>query len=364
MAIDLQQAVKLHKILQTQLLQTESMVANLVNTLKSNSRANIAEINRMLGTITANNQQISQTMLHISAKLLENEHHNTDPKIKAELTLAMHHNVKIRCWITAWPQVEGLVRMQVPARRRKLFHKASAANDITISQLSAYDAAFEEIRKLLNTKDQGDDALDHGCFSDISFPNSIFLENVHATYRLLLAQGQATQSQFIDVGCGSGLKVLQASHFFKHTDGLEYDEGYANLARQLLEQASIANCRVIHGDGITFDYYGNYNVVYFYRPMHDNDMLKKLEYQITNTVEPETLLIAPYEQFLHRHKELGCAHIGGSVYLAKSSQSQANALRRKAELTGTFYHKLRSPSPSIWDPIINFSHENGFGLIN
>ncbi|GAC20372.1 class I SAM-dependent methyltransferase [Paraglaciecola arctica] len=364
MEFDLQQAVLLHKSLQAHLLQTETLVANLVINLKPNSVLNITEINRVLAAIATNNHQVSKALLLISTKLAENNHNQTDPAIKSALIAAMDNSNQIRSWMAAWPQIDYLVRMQVPAKRRKLFHKTTAENDITISQLSAYDSAFEDLRVLLSTNSQGADALNHGCFPDISLPNSVFLENVHAAYRLMLAQGHATQSQFIDVGCGCGMKVLQASKFFNHAVGLEYDEGYANDAQKLLAQMYVQNTLIIHGDGITFDDYKDFNLVYFYRPMRDTELLKNLEDKITSSVTPGTILFAPYNQFFYRHKDLNCAPIGGSLYLAKSTKAQANALRRKAELTGTFFNKPGNPVPSIWDPIIKVSYEKGFGLDN
>ena len=362
MTFDLQQARKLNKSLQSQLLETENLVAKLVIILKPISQLNEVEITPLLRAIESNNHQISRTLVLITRKLLETSHKEADPAIKTELSLALRNGNQIRNWMAIWPQIDNLVRMQIPSIRRKLFHETNAANDITISQLSAYDSAFEDLRIQISNQSQSADSLNHGCFADISLPNSLFLENIHAAYRLLLAQGQAAQSQFMDVGCGTGMKVLQASKFFKQVTGLEYDKGYAKIAKKLLTQMYVQNSRIIRGDGLTFDAYKDFNLVYFYRPMRDTDLLKKLEDQITHSVTPGTILFAPYNHFYYRHKELNCVPIGGKLYLAKSSQSQANALRRKAELTGTFFNKQRHPAPTIWEPIIEVSEDRGFGL--
>ncbi|MEP1446511.1 MAG: class I SAM-dependent methyltransferase [Paraglaciecola sp.] len=364
MCSDRRKSTKLHDLLASKLLQAENLVAALVKNLESNHLFNVTQIHNSLDAITSNNHQISITMQQISTMLLNVEPKKADTCPTPELPTALPKHFEIRNWLLAWPQIDELVRTQVPATKRALFRDTKAANDITVSQLSAYDSAFDYLRGKFNTESQDCKAKEHGCFADISFPNSVFLENIHAAYRILLAQGVASQSQFIDVGCGSGLKVMQASLFFNRVVGLEYDLGYANIARELLEQVHIANWDVIHGDGITFDTYRDFNLVYFYRPMRDPAMLNKLENQIANTVEPETILFAPYEQFYFRHKELNCAPLGGSLYLAKSNQSQADSLRTKAEYTGTFFNKPRNTPPSIWDPIIKFSHKNGFGLDN
>lgn len=362
MCSDRRKSIELNDLLKEKLFQAETLVADLVKNLESNNLLNVAQIHNSLNAITSHNHQISLTMQQISTMLQNVEHNEANTCVTTNFPNALTNNAQIRNWLLTWPQIDELVKMQVPPQKRELFRKTKAANDITVSQLSAYDSAFDYLRGKLNTKSQGTDAEKHGCFADISFPNSVFLENIHAAYRLLLAQGVTSQSQFIDVGCGSGLKVMQASLFFSRVVGLEYDPGYVNVARELLEQVHIASCDVIHGDGITFEGYKDFNLVYFYRPMRDPAMLNKLENQIASTVEPGTILFAPYEQFYFHHKTLNCASLGGSLYLAKSTQSQADALRIKAESTGTFYKKLLNVPPSIWDPIIKFSHKNGFGL--
>lgn len=267
-----------------------------------------------------------------------------------------------RMWIVQWQSVEHIVFGQIPVKRRKLYKTVKKEQDISVSQMFVYDHVFDEVRKIFNPVDQSDTAIEYGCFGDIAMPNSVFLEHVHAAYRVLLAQRRTETTRFIDIGCGGGLKTLTASHYFDMSYGLEYDSGYAESARQLIDKSTYSNCRIIEGDGLTFEGYADLDVIYFYRPMQQAEMLKKLEVQITTTARPGTILIAPYKLFHYRAESLGCGRLGDHLYVVKTSQKDANILRRKAEKTGTFVGKNLPLTPGAWDPIIQASLANGFGF--
>jgi protein-L-isoaspartate O-methyltransferase len=267
-----------------------------------------------------------------------------------------------RMWIVQWQSVEHIILGQIPAKRRKLYKSVKKEQDISVSQLFAYDHVFDELQRILNPIEQSDNAVEYGCFGDIAMPNSIFLEHVHAAYRVLLAQGRTEPTRFIDIGCGGGLKTLTASQYFDMSYGLEYDSGYAESARQMIDKSRFSNCRIIEGDGLIFEGYADLDVIYFYRPMQQAEMLKKLEVQITTTVRPGTILIAPYKHFHARAASLGCGRLGDHLYVAKTSQKDANILRRRAEKTGTFVGKTLPLTPGAWDPIIQASLANGFGF--
>jgi SAM-dependent methyltransferase len=268
-----------------------------------------------------------------------------------------------RTWLIQWSRIEELVRIQIPVRRQKLYVKQARADDIMTNQLSVCDGVFEELHKILNPTAQTEAARIHGCFSDIPLPHSAFLSHVHAAHRTLLAQRLGRPTRFLDVGCGGGLKVLSASKFFDRADGLEFDPSYVTAAQNLFDRSSVGTCRVIQGDGLIYQDYDKYDVIYFYRPMRDNDLLDQLEHQIINVARPGTLIIAPYPTFAARHKTLGCGHVGGQLYITQTSQAQADELRRRAEMTGPFVRNNAPRAASLWDPILNASQAMGFGLL-
>lgn len=270
---------------------------------------------------------------------------------------------RTRTWITQWPTIETLLRSQIPPKRRKLFHKPIAPDDISAVQNRANDALLNDLYNILNAATQNEAAREHGCFADISLPQTVFLEHIHAAKRILLTRGRNHPMRFLDVGCGAGLKVLSAAGFFDRADGLEFDPGYVEAAKTLFKNSRADRCDVIHADGLTYSDYDVYDAVYFYRPMRHIELLRKLEDQIVKNVRPGTLIIAPYKMFDHRFEELGCARIDRQIYITQTSQSDAKKLRRDAELTGSFVQFEPNTAPSIWDPILQASKTKGFGAV-
>lgn len=270
-----------------------------------------------------------------------------------------------RTWITDWPKIEKLVRAQVPASRNKLYRRPTHTEGVTVSQMSMNDQIFDDLHQMLGRQNtQTDDARDHGCFADISLPQSVFIEHVHAAHRVLLAKRLRHPTRFLDVGCGGGLKVFSAAKFFARADGLEYDPGYAANAQNLFDISRSDTCRVIEADGLTFDKYDQYDVIYFYRPMRHVDLLRQLEEQIVNTAQAGTLIIAPYKMFDYRYEDLGCARIADRLYITQTSQSDADALRKVAEMTGVSITRATQNAVSIWDPILKASMAKGFAFDN
>lgn len=265
-----------------------------------------------------------------------------------------------RTSLTQWTAIDGLIRSQIPPKRRNLFMPSVALDDISISQNAANDQLLDSLYKTLNTTAQNEKAREHGCFADISLPQSVFVEYAHAARRILLARRPRHPVRFLDVGCGGGLKVLSASTFFDRADGIEFDPGYAEAAKALFENTRADRCNVIEADGLNYPHYNEYDVVYFYRPMRHIELLRQLEDQIIGTVRPGTLIIAPYTMFEHRFEALGCARVERQIYVAHSSQSQADKMRRDAEFMGSFAQFSNSNVPSIWDPILKASKAKGY----
>ena len=264
-----------------------------------------------------------------------------------------------RTWVGDWPRIEALVRAQIPPKRRRLY---VTPGPVAAAQHLATDRLLDTLRGVLNTADQAEDARDKGCFADIAFPHTGFTAHVHAAHRVALAQSLRHPPRFLDVGCGGGLKLLAARVWFQTADGLEYDPGYAEAARGLIDRSGTGGCRVIEADGLSWTGYDGYDVIYFYRPMRDNDLLRALETQILAHARPGALIIAPYKMFAYRFAELGCAALADGLYVKGLAPRAATALRRRAELIGPVPSVAPPRAPSIWDPILEASRRNGHGI--
>jgi SAM-dependent methyltransferase len=319
---------------------------------------------RKLSEITMLTHKFMQFMPRIA--LSRNEFVKNNGPMTPEQSRAWSHLTtglyRYSTWITNWPRVEKLVRLQVPAKRHKLYRRPIHTEAATVSQLLISDQIFENLHDILSQHSQDDSAAEHGCFADIALPQSVFIEHIHAAHRVLLAKRLKHPSRFLDVGCGGGLKVLSAACFFGSADGLEYDAGYVATARHLFEKSRSGGCHVIHADGLTYENYDDYDVIYFYRPMRQEDLLRQLEEQIVQTARPGTLIIAPYKMFDFRYKELGCARISGRLYMTQTRQSDADALRKNAEMTGVSVIRQVQSAASIWDPILKASMAKGFAF--
>ncbi|WP_425093558.1 class I SAM-dependent methyltransferase [Tropicimonas sp. S265A] len=258
-----------------------------------------------------------------------------------------------RCFVN---QIEG---HSVP-----LYGPEPEPDDPIETVLFLMDRAQVALDYAANPLDQHEDAQTLGCFPDIRLKPSEFSAHALAAYRVTLAQGLFRRARFLDVGCGGGGKVLIASQVFQHADGLEFDPGYAQSARRLLEATEVENGDILEGNALEFEGYANYDVVYFFQPMRDTELLIKLEQRIASSVRPGTVLIAPYLQFRSRAEDLGCRRMDGHIYIAGATQTEVDDLQQEAERKGA---KLGDkPKLGAWDDVwanvLNAFLANGFTL--
>lgn len=237
---------------------------------------------------------------------------------------------------------------RILAARPKPLYPPDDRRDLRSEQALASDRVYIALNKVVNPESQDGAAETLGCWPDIPLPPSRFLGHAHTAYRVALAQRRPGPLRFLDVGCGGGIKVLLAAEFFARADGLEYDAGYAATARQVLDRAGRLPSQVIHGDALTYDGYGDYDVLYFYQPMKSLEGLRALEERIATQARPGTILIAPYGMFSDRAEGLGCGRVDGAVYLAGTSARDAEALRRRARHIG-----IEIPRPDDWKYLNN-----------
>ena len=232
-------------------------------------------------------------------------------------------SARLQNWNAIMAMVERhLAPQQVPLlQERRDRHKDKLA-----------DFLYLALHRAANTHTQDDDAHELGCFADIPMPLREFESMMRAAYRVLNVLGRRQGQRFLDVGCGGGSKVLLASRYFAACDGLDYDPGYADAAARLLKSAQATGCTAFQADGITFDGYGNYDVIYFYRPLRENEILAKMEDQIFANARPGTIVIAPYDTYFNPRR-MFCAQITKCIFITGMSQADADQLRIDAEHT-------------------------------
>ncbi|MFP7675218.1 methyltransferase domain-containing protein [Marivita sp. S0852] len=265
--------------------------------------------------------------------------------------------------LNRWPEYRALVTDQLKPKRQKLYTPDDKLPKIAQSQILASDDIFDRLHAVLNPAPQSDAAKAHACFADVALPNSDFHRHLHAAYRLVLSQRRSGPIRFLDVGCGGGLKVFSALRYFDEAHGFDYDPAFVAFGERLLEKEGASQATVFEQDALTFDRYDAFDVIYFYRPISDDDLLFEMEKRINALARPGTVLIAPYRVFGSRHDMIGCGRVDGGLYLSQTSQRQADAWRRKAELTGTYIARRDDSLPgTIWAPLLDASRQNGCDL--
>ena len=169
-----------------------------------------------------------------------------------------------------------------------------------------------------------------GHHGDLPYPSIDFLRYAMAARRICLAMDKRAPA-FLDVGCGIGLKVFQAAELFTQADGLEYEPAHAAAGQAMMQRGGWPDARIFHADALTFDHYGEYDVLYVYKPMY-GAALEQMEARLIGQARPGTLLIAPYTDFTTRFETLGCKRIEGFLYIIQPPKTLTAVLKRATQV--------------------------------
>jgi SAM-dependent methyltransferase len=96
--------------------------------------------------------------------------------------------------------------------------------------------------------------------------------------------------RFLDVGCGIGNVLLVAEQFGFEVYGIEKDEYPFKVAARLIGEERIAQA-----DIWTYQGYGDYEVIYYYRPFSGRDQQLRFEKLIEDTMKTGGILIANHK---------------------------------------------------------------------
>lgn len=131
--------------------------------------------------------------------------------------------------------------------------------------------------------------LDKGEYPYIPFCIEAFVEQLSIVDELLKDCNHPVS--FLDVGCGIGTKVAIARTTFPGitAHGIEITDRYVKFAKKLLNNTP--DTKVLKRDALKFNY-KNYDIVYFYCPLSNRELQKKLEQRIVNTANVGTYILA------------------------------------------------------------------------
>jgi len=206
--------------------------------------------------------------------------------------------------------------------------------DAVASRMAILDAALMALHRVVNPVPQSQSAEAQGAYPDIPHDAAAFVAHTHAAWRVAQAMRPPHPLRFLDVGCGGGMMVLLASGFYPRAEGFDLDPAYVASANANFSLMRASRCHAFEANALTFDRYGDYDVIYFFQPMSDLDGLRALEDRVVANARPGTVVVAPYQRFHMRRHELACAQIEDSVYVTGIDADAAEDLRAEARRIG------------------------------
>lgn len=263
-----------------------------------------------------------------------------------------------------WEDFHHIMDEEVPHGPRPLFMPRPKEDGRALFQRLVASWTYNAHHANSNPLAVGDPDPTVERFGDIALSFWDFVETMHATYRVALAQKRPRPMRFLDVGCGGGTKLQIASALFEEVHGLEIEPQFAAAARDQIARAGPSTAEIIEGDALKFEGYGAYDIVYFYWPIRDPDLLALMHARIVEMVRPGTILVAPYEGFVDASRSLDCVRLKHWIYVAGITASEAEDLIGEAELMGLHVWQIKREAARLgyWLPLSRAARANGYAF--
>ncbi len=118
----------------------------------------------------------------------------------------------------------------------------------------------------------------------------VFAQMTFVRAILGLDRENATPPRLLDVGCGIGNVLLIAEQFGFEVYGFEKDEYPFRVAAKL-----IGEDRIAQADIWSYESYGEYEVIYYYRPFSGREQQLRFERLIEDSMKTGGILIANHK---------------------------------------------------------------------
>lgn len=246
-----------------------------------------------------------------------------------------------------WVQTRELLDRVLKARPLPLMPDEPPVNSPEHAQLLAYQRCFDRLHVYFSPTPPDLYAAVTGRHGDLPYPFTGFLRMMQLVRRVALAMGRTSPVSFLDMGCGVGLKLVQAAEYFEVVHGVEYDAARAEVADTLIQRSRRAQDRAMVGDALTFDDYGSYDVIYAYKPLSDAELLQQMERRIMAQARPGTIVILPYFEIDFRFEDLGCTRIYDKVFLTGGVGRNLAPLLRRIGNIGTIVQQPGDVRPGV-----------------
>lgn len=233
-----------------------------------------------------------------------------------------------------WGQALQAADLCLSGQEWPLFPPPRPHHDLDLAQSRILARSFTRAHRAVNTTAQDAVAEGMGYFSDIPLDAGLFVELAHLAIRICLALRRPRPLRFLDVGCGGGVKLGIAGAMFDAVCGIDFDAGYVDVARRTLRAMGVLQGDVQQADGLAYDGYGGFAVIYFFRPIIDDDALRALETRIVDAAAAGTVLIAPYDGFGPRARAMGCGSVATYVHVKGIGAGDVGALLAETRRIG------------------------------
>ena len=166
--------------------------------------------------------------------------------------------------------------------------RASLDENKTIEQLlvklNVFDVAFHNFEAL---QVESKDIIEGDNFAFVPFPCGAFVDILVEAFLIL---GQDRSKKFLDVGCGAGSKVILSCSLFDGY-GIDYNPSYVEKAKLLgLNRVGLA-------DALNFDKYDVFDVIYYYRPIHNIEKYHEFEQKVHKEMRPGVLVSPMFSKY-------------------------------------------------------------------
>ena|SRR5579872_3330439 len=165
----------------------------------------------------------------------------------------------------------------------------------------------------------------------VSYSFGHFLSHIEEAHQIV------GKTKFLDVGCGIGSKTHLAGLFFD-SYGIELNSDYhkvakdVNVPRKFFKYGRYKNLkkknRIFKKDALEFDY-SPYGVIYFFRPLNEPSLQKKLEQQIFETAKPMTIIIPIYAESTFPNYIRHLPTPSGEIYMKIKDDERAEKVHNK-----------------------------------
>lgn len=109
----------------------------------------------------------------------------------------------------------------------------------------------------------------------------------------------ASYPTFIDVGCGPGVTLAMAQALKFNAYGIEYNPKTAALASKIFSYRD--RDRIMNMDAFEYKEYGKFDVLYFYCPIANHELEKKLEKMLRDEMKPGAWIVPRNSMYEWNH---------------------------------------------------------------